>query len=230
MTDAMEFNESTQHHLDGAGTPPAAADRADLDRYREALAAYREALTPVSAAVDERVMAALAGRHSPARRRAYWHWFVEPHAVSVRPAVAAAAIVLLATGLLATRAWLANRALPVAQPIAAVPTLPPPIHAPDIVLPEAVLVRFELHDPNATRVALAGSFNGWASPGIPLVKGGATGSWSVTLPLPVGEHQYGFIVNGKSWTPDPSAPAQVDDGFGRTNSVIVVGPRGVINP
>ncbi len=230
MTDATNFNDATQRHLDGAGTSPATADRADVERYREALAAYREVLVPVSDGVDEQVMAALATRHSPARRRAYWRWFVEPHSVSVRPAVAAAAIVVLVTGLLATRAWLGTRALPVAQPIAAVPTLPPPVQAPDIVLPEAVLVRFELHDPNATRVALAGSFNGWASPGIPLVRGGATGSWSVTLPLPVGEHQYGFIVNGKSWTPDPSAPAQVDDGFGRTNSVIVVGPRGVINP
>jgi len=92
-----------------------------------------------------------------------------------------------------------------------------------------VLVRFQLAAPAAHDVTLAGSFNGW-SPGIPLRRGVVPGLWVVTLPLPVGEHQYLFQVDGNKWIPDPGAHAQVDDGFGRTNSVLVVGPRGVAGP
>jgi 1,4-alpha-glucan branching enzyme len=83
--------------------------------------------------------------------------------------------------------------------------------------------------PAAHDVTLAGSFNGWSA-GIPLRKSAVSGLWVVTLPLPVGEHQYLFHVDGNQWIPDPGAHAQVDDGFGRTNSVLVVGPRGVAGP
>jgi len=47
-------------------------------------------------------------------------------------------------------------------------------------------------------------------------------------PLPIGEHQYQFVVDGRTWRPDSTAHAQVDDGFGGTNSVIVVGPKGLV--
>jgi 1,4-alpha-glucan branching enzyme len=76
-------------------------------------------------------------------------------------------------------------------------------------------------------VSLAGSFNRWEAPGIPLRRSSVTGLWTVTVPLAVGEQQYLFLVDGNRWIPDPTAHAQVDDGFGRRNSVIVVGPRGV---
>jgi 1,4-alpha-glucan branching enzyme len=90
-----------------------------------------------------------------------------------------------------------------------------------------VLVRFELSAPSAHEVSLAGSFNGWNSSGIALRRSQVPGLWTVTVPLPVGEYQYLFIVDGTQWLPDPTAHAQVDDGFGRSNSVIVVGPRGL---
>jgi hypothetical protein len=86
---------------------------------------------------------------------------------------------------------------------------------------DSVYVRFELHAPHASRVALAGTFNRWDPTATPLVRVGKDGMWTVTLALPSGQHQYGFIVDGRNWMPDPAAPT-VDDGFGRRNSVVSV--------
>jgi hypothetical protein len=36
------------------------------------------------------------------------------------------------------------------------------------------------------------------------------------------------VVDGERWVPDPAAHAQVRDEFGQSNSVLVVGPRGVV--
>ena len=74
---------------------------------------------------------------------------------------------------------------------------------------------------------MAGSFNQWNAAALPLVRT-AAGTWVATIPLAVGEHRYQFVVDGSRWIPDPAAPSQVDDGFGGTNSVIVVGPKGLV--
>jgi len=89
-------------------------------------------------------------------------------------------------------------------------------------LPESLLVRFVLYAPGAKQVGLAGTFNQWNQAATPLVRAGSDGVWTVTLTLPAGQHQYGFVVDGRRWVTDPAAPA-VDDGFGRRNSVIAVG-------
>src|SRR5439155_1114317 len=59
----------------------------------------------------------------------------------------------------------------------------------------------------------------------PLVPAGTSGVWTTTLALPVGQHQYAFVVDGARWVVDPAAPA-VDDGFGRRNSVVAVIAQG----
>ena len=59
----------------------------------------------------------------------------------------------------------------------------------------------------------------------PLVPAGTNGVWTTTLALPVGQHQYAFVVDGRRWIADPAAPA-VDDGFGRRNSVVAVTTQG----
>jgi len=49
------------------------------------------------------------------------------------------------------------------------------------------------------------------------------GVWSITLPLPEPElYTYSFIVDGKSWVPDPGAEVFQDDGFGSRNAVLRV--------
>ena len=40
--------------------------------------------------------------------------------------------------------------------------------------------------------------------------------------LPRGVHLYSFVLDGREWRPDPSAPLAADDAFGGRNSVIVV--------
>ncbi len=158
----------------------------------------------LSSQVEARVMAAVRRRAASPRYRA-WHWFTAP---SVPPwaLLAAAAAVVLALVLLRPASVGSSGA---ASPLAAAAG------------PESVYVRFILVAPNARQVALAGTFNSWDPAAAPLVRAGAEGTWTVTVALPVGQHQYSFIVDGRRWVPDPAAPA-VDDGFGRRNSVVSV--------
>jgi hypothetical protein len=62
---------------------------------------------------------------------------------------------------------------------------------------------------------LAGTFTNW-QPQFELLQT-APGSWTVTLALPAGVHDYAFVVDGQRWMPDPFAPS-VNDGFGGLNS------------
>jgi hypothetical protein len=89
---------------------------------------------------------------------------------------------------------------------------------------DSVFVRFVLYAPQAKRVAIAGSFNHWDQNAAVLVPADTRGLWTVTVSLPLGQHQYAFVVDGQ-WVQDPAAPA-VDDGFGRRNSLVAVTARG----
>ena len=73
----------------------------------------------------------------------------------------------------------------------------------------------------ASKVFVAGDFNGWDTTKTPLVRTSSPGVWSVTLPLSAGRHIYAFVVDG-SWSADPHAPLAPDDGFGHANSVKLV--------
>src|SRR3989454_46190 len=81
--------------------------------------------------------------------------------------------------------------------------------------------------PGGRRVGAAGTFNRWDRGAAPLVPAGTSGVWTTTLALPVGQHQYAFVVDGARWVVDPAAPA-VDDGFGRRNSVVAVTAQGAL--
>ena len=83
------------------------------------------------------------------------------------------------------------------------------------------IVRFTLTAPQASRVALVGSFNEWNPVATPLERDGRTGAWSVSLRLPPGRHVYAFVVDGDV-TADPAAPRAADDDFGSPNSVVLV--------
>lgn len=94
-------------------------------------------------------------------------------------------------------------------------------HGPVATPDAAVTVHFVLSAPDAHAVSVAGTFNQWDPRATPLVRSGAGGMWTATLKLPVGQHQYAFVVDGVRWVPDPAAPA-VDDGYGRRNSVLTL--------
>jgi hypothetical protein len=181
------------------------------DPLARAASAYRDSLPTLDASFDAAVRAAVRGRP---RRAAVplWRW---PLRGSVRPiwvplaAAAAAVLALLAVP---------RGAPPPAGRGAATATAPPR---------DTVFVQFRLTAPRAHSVAVAGSFDGWDPRALPMTRR-PDGVWIITIPLPVGEHTYQFVVDGSRWEPDPAVKGRVADGFGGTNSVIVVGPRGEV--
>lgn len=146
-------------------------------------------------------------RERPSRLGRAWSWMARPHTVRVRPAVA------LALAAAAVVAVLAR------------PTAPSP--APVVEREAALMVPVQLvfSAPAAASVAVTGDFLDWDPAGVPMRPVGA-GGWVAELTLAPGVHHYVFVVDRADWRPDPLAVAQVDDGFGQQNSVLLVaGPR-----
>jgi hypothetical protein len=190
--------------------PLSDTEQEDADRLMHAVRAYSEQISAPDSRLDDAVLDEIREVRS---RSAGWRWMFKPRAIRLRPVwvpVAAAAIVALV--------WLGGR---------------PGETSTDAVAPQAtalgdtVFVHFQLLAPEASQVAIAGSFSGWTQDALPLVKENG-GLWSITLALPLGEHQYQFVVDGERWIPDPRAHAQIEDGFGGMNSVVIVGPKGVV--
>jgi AMP-activated protein kinase-like protein len=189
--------------------------RAEGEQALRLVAVLDRAPVTLSPALDAQVMAAV--RHhakSPARR--VWRWLAAPHDVELRLRVRPWAVW---GGVLGAAAGLA---LLLTSPSGRVPSSS--VAAP-VASHNVVFVRFVLYAPGAKRVAVAGTFNQWDQNAAPLVPAGTDGVWSTTLALPVGQHQYAFVVDGRRWIVDPAAPA-MDDGFGRRNSVVAVTTQG----
>lgn len=94
----------------------------------------------------------------------------------------------------------------------------PPAPSPVALAP----VQFVLVAPSAHSVAVVGDFNDWGLNDTALVATNHQGVWSVTAPVPAGVHRYAFVVNGKEWVADPSAPRSASDDFGLPSSALVV--------
>jgi Glycogen recognition site of AMP-activated protein kinase len=176
--------------------------RAQAEAARRLLLVDRRPVT-LSPELADRVMTEVRRRARSPRARV-WRWLTAP---SVPPWGAVA----LATA--AALVMLVIRSASVGSP-----GMTSPLAA--AAGPESVYVRFVLFAPGAQHVALAGTFNGWNPQATPLSPASA-GAWTVTVALPVGQHQYAFVVDGTRWVADPVAPS-VDDGFGRRNSVVTV--------
>ncbi len=84
-------------------------------------------------------------------------------------------------------------------------------------------------DAPAEVVYLAGSFNDWQPRQARMQSEDGGRTWTLTLKLPPGAHQYKFVVNGTDWRTDPNAP-EIDDGNGNLNSVVWVEPDGYNRP
>ena len=83
-------------------------------------------------------------------------------------------------------------------------------------------VTFVLVAPGAKSVAVVGDFNNWGLNESALVATSNQGVWSVTASVPAGVHRYAFVVNGKQWIADPTAPRSSGDDFGMPSSALVV--------
>ncbi len=86
--------------------------------------------------------------------------------------------------------------------------------------PEEKPVEFAFHMPQAQSAAVAGSFNQWG-PKPTAMRKDPNGDWRATIWLPPGRYEYRFIVDGQ-WLSDPNAKESAPNGFGGTNSVVVV--------
>ena len=168
--------------------------------------AYRRSVTP-SPGVRARLLERIGRLPPPRRERIGWARFADLAPASSR-VVMAAAVLVVAGGALIVRAL---------GPNADAPGVPAPSGA-----DASPTVRFELTAPGAAGVTLVGDFNGWDRRATPMRRASASDVWTVSVPLGRGRHAYGFVVDGKRWVSDPSAPLAPVDGFGGSNSIIVV--------
>jgi hypothetical protein len=84
------------------------------------------------------------------------------------------------------------------------------------------IVQFMLTAPAASRVALAGDFNGWDPHDIAMTRDSRDGRWVVTLALAPGRHNYAYVVDDTQWVRDPlGTPAEPNE-LTPPRSVIIV--------
>ena len=84
------------------------------------------------------------------------------------------------------------------------------------------IVQFMLTAPTASRVALAGDFNGWDPRDIAMTRDSRDGRWVVTLALAPGRHNYAYVVDDTQWVRDPlGTPAEPNE-LTPPRSVIIV--------
>lgn len=150
---------------------------------------------------ERRVMVRVRRLYAERRRRGFAAWIGAAASVTRRPAWAAA----LAAGVVAVVSVGMLRSHP---------------HAPAVTQP--MPVQFVLVAPDARSVAVVGDFNNWGLGDTALVAENHNGVWSVSAPVPAGVHRYAFLVNGKQWVADPTAPRAADDDFGQPSSALVV--------
>ncbi len=78
-------------------------------------------------------------------------------------------------------------------------------------------VELQLAAAQARSVAVAGDWNGWDAV---TMKKGEDGVFRVQLSLVPGRYQYAFLVDERTWVPDPRAATVVDSGYGGADSVL----------
>lgn len=150
---------------------------------------------------DRRVMVRVRRLYAERRRRGIIGWLGAAANISRRPAWAAA----LAAGVVAVISVGMFRRPPHPMPAG-----------------QTIAVQFVLVAPEARSVAVVGDFNNWGLGDTALVAENHNGVWSVSAPVHTGVHRYAFLVNGKQWVADPTAPRSAGDDFGQPSSALVV--------
>lgn len=175
------------------------AQRAELERLERATQLLAE-VPPTS--VAQRVMAEVR-RPVPGAGARLVRWIGERHTVtiSIRPA------------------W----SLALAAVLAALAIIPGRAPGPVLGAQEGI-AQFVGRFPGARSVEVVGSFTDWRPGAVVLRDDDHDGVWRAAVVLPVGQHQYMFVVDGEQWVTDPLAGRYVDDGFGRQNSLLFVRP------
>jgi hypothetical protein len=185
-------------------------------------------------AFDARVMASVrAEARGPREKRVrpgaparVWGWLVRPRTIRVSPVVGLAAAAAIAAVVVLGRTTPGQRQEP-SNEVAMADGTPTVGTVPSSRVPgHSSLVQFVLVAPNARGVSLVGDFNDWDVAATQLRPAAAGGVWTIEVPLAPGRHRYAFVVDGKRWLADPSAPRAVGDDFGTPSSVVTIGERG----
>lgn len=88
----------------------------------------------------------------------------------------------------------------------------------DVAAVEKGNADFILEDfPNASKVILTGSFNGWNETDLEMIKRGDL--WVLQLQLQIGTYEYKFIVDGE-WMHDPTNPRKIRNQYSTFNSIL----------
>ncbi len=160
---------------------------------------------------DARVMAAVRAtpRSLPARA---WEWLSEPRALALSPlgGLAFAAGLVLVT-VVAWNGFRSGREAYARRDVL----------APTAAASAPSIVTFVLVAPGARSVSVAGDFDGWDRVRMPMRRD-PSGLWTLDVPLAPGRYRYAFVVDGRRFVADPSAPPAVDDDFGQPTSVLTV--------
>ncbi len=160
------------------------------------------------AGFTQAVLSGLAPKRLAWWQRA-WLWARTPRPLAVTPLRLAGAA--LAAGLLV---------------LAALPLLPRP-QAPGMEAPAGGLqaVTFLLPDPDGRvrSAAVIGTFNRWNPKGFEMRFMPEQKAWLLQTRLAAGSHEYVFLLDGAQLRPDPAAVLTKDDGFGNSNSVLLLG-------
>ncbi len=180
--------------------------------------------SPVAGSESARALAARDGSRSSGR---FGRRFVVSLPAAIGYAVAATLAGFLIRGAVPQRAGeavvartpnhLATETLgTVTRPVAAAATTRALQEAP-------VKHQFVLDAPRARSVTVVGDFNAWDGSKTPLERDSTTGVWSTVVDVRPGRHVYAFLVDGKTWTLDPTAPRTKDSDYGTEQSVMIVG-------
>jgi predicted carbohydrate-binding protein with CBM48 len=84
------------------------------------------------------------------------------------------------------------------------------------------IVQFMLTAPAASRVMLAGDFNGWDPRSTPMARDSRDGRWAVTLALAPGRHHYAYVVDDTQWVRDPAGTPAEPNELTPPRSVVIV--------
>ena len=178
---------------------------------------------PISPDFDARVMASVR-RAPPARALRAWAWLREPRTLAVSP-LGGLAMAAGVAGLVLVGMWGGQRPAVSGERSAGSREQGAGSGAAAggaLAAGAPASVTFVFLAPEARSVALAGDFDGWDPARLPMQRQGS-GLWTVDVPLAPGRYQYAFVVDGRRFIADPSAPRATGDDFGTPTSVVTVG-------
>ena len=188
------------------------AEEAEPDQFIRELATTLRAEEELSAGFDRRVMAAVRHEAATAALRAGSRPWWRQRSINLSPVGALA----LAASVAAVAYVGAREIESPSDPLGSSATM----SAQDAG--DTEIVRFIFVDPNATQVAVVGSFNQWRKDATLLKATGVPGVWAVSVPREAGRHEYAFVVDGETWSADPFAPAITDE-FCTESSIVRIG-------